>query len=357
MVSKALQFTQFRRKYLRPFYLPFLEPIHGTYVHASHKRQARKWAHRFNSEIKSEPASTVVVRYDHSNSPPTYGDFFIILMIARFVSKSGFNVKFEISDLERVGSVWAAMSIEMQDLFVLDQIRLAQEYLDENCQIKINGKFSDKSIISRKESESLDSKVVEVFSSGFYKWAPYFLHLLIKKHNWEIPSDFLLKAKMEKPSFRYVTWNIRRSIWASHRDTDSRTLIRDYLELRKIFEDYSIVILSNRNGLEFAFKELAIHEPNFALLLAQGKILAQPDAGFQGAIDWILCSDFYFQRSGGGMGVIAIFSTVPYVMFSIERTSFYGHYRNRKIAPWSSRNQIFRRLFLRKNNFPISRNI
>ena len=356
MVS-ASKFNHFRRRFIRPIYLPVLEPIHRSYVHASRMKQAQKWARKFNCEIESEPDSTVVIRYDHSNSPPTYGDYFIILMLARFISKSGYKVNFEISDINRLGRVWAAMSIKVQDLFVLDQIRLAQKYLDKNCQIIVEGKFSDKSLLSRNGPESLEEKIIEVFSPGLYQWAPYFLHLLIKKHNWAIPSDFLLKAKMEKPPYHYITWNIRRSIWASYRDTDSRTLVSDYLELKKLFEGYSIVILSNRDGLEFAFKELAIHEPDFVSLLAQGKILAQPEPGFQGAIDWILCSDFYFQRSGGGMGVIAIFSTVPYVMFSIERTSFYGHYRNKKIASWSANNQIFRRLFLRKNRFPISRDI
>lgn len=296
----------------------------------------------------------IVIKYDHSCSPPTYGDYFIILMIARFISMSGYRVRFEIIDSFRLGAIWEELDEFNQDLFVLDQIKLAQKYLTNKCQIIIYGKFSSKSTLTEQESKPILSNHILVYSNGFYQWAPYFLHLLVKKYHWQVPNGFLLKSSKVKPLKNYVAWNVRKSKWANYRDTDATSLLKDFLELRNLFPNHSIVILSNQEGLDFALKELKRLEITFHSFLASGRILAQPDKGYTGAIDWILNSDFYFQRSGGGMGVVAIFSSVPYVMYSIEQTSFFGHYRNKQIVPWSTNNQVFKRLFARKKSFPIS---
>jgi hypothetical protein len=117
------------------------------------------------------------------------------------------------------------------------------------------------------------------------------------------------------------------------------------------------MILSNKEGIEFAVTELKMSYPTFTDLLARGIVLTQPNDGFLGGINWILHSDFYFQRNGGGMGTAAIFTSIPYVQYLIEKTSFFGHHRNRKVAPWSAEDQIFKRLFVKKKTLPFSKNI
>jgi hypothetical protein len=270
---------------------------------------------------------------------------------------SGHKVRFEILDSLRAGNVWNAMDVRSQDLFVLDQIKLAREFLDENSEIFIDGKFTNESRVFGEETANPNSNEIHVHSVAFFQWAPYFLHLLIVKHKWQIPNGFLLEAKGSKPVFRFVAWNVRKSIWAKYRDTDTNSLNKDFAEIRKLYPTHSIVILSNQEGLDFAVKELKKNDPEFENLLAQGMVLLQPDDGFGGGINWVLHSDFYFQRSGGGMGVIAIFSSIPYLMYSIEKTSFFGHYRNRKIAPWSVEDQIYKRLFVKKQTQSISKNL
>ena len=318
---------------------------------------ARKVTKSFNFAISKQPNSTIIIKYDHCSSPPTYGDYFVILMIARFISMSGHKVRFEIIDQIRSGNVWNALNIEAQDLFVLDQIKLAQEFLTEDCQIVIYGKFMNKSKSPLKKNSSPILDEIEIYPNSFYKWAPYFLHLLIAKHEWPIPTGFLLEAKSKRPEFRFVAWNVRKSIWANYRDTDTSSLFRDFTEIRKLYPAHSIMILSNKEGIDFAVTELKMSDPTFADLLARGIVLTQPNDGFLGGIDWILHSDFYFQRSGGGMGIPAIFSSIPYVQYSIEKTSFFGHYRNRKITPWAAEDQIFKRLFVKKKTLPFSKNM
>jgi len=356
-MANPSKFTYFRRKYLRPIYLPFFSIIHRNYLFGTQMILARKVTKSFNFTIKKQPNSTVIIKYDHSSSPPTYGDYFVILMIARFVSMSGHKVRFEIIDLIRSGNVWNALNTDTQDLLVLDQIKLAQEFLTEDCQIVIYGKFTNESTYSPKKNLSSIMDEIEIYSNSFYQWAPYFLHLLIAKHEWPIPTGFLLEAKSKRPEFRFVAWNVRKSIWANYRDTHLSSLMRDFAEIRELFPAHSIMILSNKEGIDFAVTELKMSDPTFGELLAQGIVLTQPNDGFRGGIDWILHSDFYFQRSGGGMGIAAIFSSIPYVQYSIEKTSFFGHHRNRKITPWSAEDQIFKRLFIKKRTLPFSKNI
>jgi hypothetical protein len=278
-------------------------------------------------------------------------------MIARFLSLSGYRVRFEIVDLYRSGIVWNALSVEAQDRFVSDQIKLAQQLLSKDCQIFISGKFENSSTYSSKKDSPSMMNEIEIYSSYFYQWAPYFLPLLITKHRWPIPNGFLLEAKSNRPAFKYVAWNVRKSIWANYRDTNTNSLIRDFKEIRNLYPTHSLMILSTKEGIDFAVSELKKSDPTFTNLLAQGVVLLQPNDGFIGGINWILHSDFYFQRSGGGMGVIAIFSSVPYVQYSIEKTSFFGHNKNRKIAPWSAENQVYKRLFFRKKTWQFSKNL
>ena len=356
-VFNSPKLIYFRRKYLRPVYLPLFEPLYRNYLLLSQLVLARRITREFNFAINKDPNSTVVVKYDHTCSPPTYGDFFIILMIARFISLSGYKVRFEIIDSNRFGAIWNKLDIGDQDLFVLDQIKLAQKYLNKNCQVIIDGKFSSNSTPSTHGNKSIVPNHVVVYSGEFYRWAPYFLHLLIEKYKWQVPNGFLLKSMREKPVEKFVAWNVRKSKWANYRDTDVASLFKDYLELRTLFPTHSIVILSNQEGLDFAFNNLKRLDTTFSSFLASGRVSAQPNEGYLGAIDWILDSDFYFQRSGGGMGAVAIFSSVPYVMYSIEQTSFFGHHRNKKIAPWSAKNQVFKRLFAKKKTYPISESL
>jgi len=59
-------------------------------------------------------------------------------------------------------------------------------------------------------------------------------------------------------------------------------------------------------------------QTNLFFLVDRRRVSAQPNEGYLEAIDWILHSDFNFQRRGGGMGVVAIFSSVLYVTYSVK---------------------------------------
>ena len=56
----------------------------------------------------------------------------------------------------------------------------------------------------------------------------------------------------------------------------------------------------------------------------------------------MLGADFYFQRRGGGAGQIAIFSTVPYLYISYDRTAaaFFDLVGERAV-PWARADQVF----------------
>ena len=319
------------------------------------KDEAEKCAAAFVLDVCSNPNSTVLIKYSHEINPPTYGDFFIILMLARFISLNGSRVLFMIDDQERSGDLWNYLSPDQQDSFVFDQIALARQYLNSNCEILVTGKFGHESSASMPMIDSTKGNIIDAFPQTLARWSPYLLELLIYTYSWKVPDKFLLSSEKLLTNSPYIAWNVRKSVWAEYRDTSARSLKRDFAALRKIFPNHSIVILSNKEGLSFAFKELANLETPIPFKIGKISVLPQPDDGYIGAINWVLNSDFYFQRIGGGMGVIAIFSSVPYIIFSVEKTSFHEKFRKTSISPWATKNQIVKRLYLRRETFPISR--
>ncbi len=319
------------------------------------KDEAENCAAAFNLDVSSNPNSTVLIKYSHETNPPTYGDFFIILMVARFISLNGFRVSFIIDDQIRSEGVWSYLNPDQQDSFVLDQITLARQYLNANCEILVTGKFCHESSASTPIIDSNTENVIDAFPQTLFHWSPYLLELLINTYSWKIPDKFLLSSEKPLMNEPYIAWNVRKSVWARYRDTSARSLKRDFAALREIFPNHSIVILSNKDGLSFAFKELANLEPPEPFKIGKIQILPQPDDGYIEAISWVLNSDFYFQRNGGGMSVIAIFSYTPYTIFSVEKTSFHEKFRKTNVSPWSTKNQIFKRLYGRKETFPISK--
>jgi hypothetical protein len=333
---------QWRRKYLRPIYGPIYDKSIIEFYRISYKREAKNVARELNKLLKTKRELKISLVYNHEFHPPTYGDFCMVVMIARFLSISGHKINLVINDSKRGGAVWQALRINEQDLFVMNEISLARKLLNDDCNIiLLNG---DNAMPASNNEIEAD---IQIDSKYFINWCPHLIHLLIEKYKWQIPNGFLLKGVESPTSDCYITWNIRKSIWATHRDTSEESILQDFTELRNIFPSYSIVILSNQAGLNFAFKALFGVETPEIIFRDKIRIIPQPHDGFEGGIDTILNSSFYFQRNGGGMAIIPIFSEIPFLIFPIEKTNFLGHKKN-KIAPWSSSKQIFKKVPLKK---------
>jgi hypothetical protein len=281
----------------------------------------------FLIELKTQDKESISVYFNNADSPPTFGDFMVPVMLARFLALSGFTVSFIILD-EKRRSDWGDLTPEDQESLIHQHLELAKYLLPISARVEI----------FRGTAPKVDGIVLN--HDSFYALAPYFLHLLITKHNWKIPIDFLLHFKTKDASKSYVAWNVRKGIWDTRRNSTPTSIRNDFEFLRRKFPNHSIMLFSTPAGLEAAFNALTGKSEVKILQIEGTKLIPQPTTGFQNSIPYLLSADFYFQRAGGGLGFIPVFSTVPYVYLCPDRTYFYG-WTQKRIAPWSTKSQLF----------------
>jgi len=279
--------------------------------------------------------------YDNLVSPPTYGDFLQVVMLARYLKASGADVKFSIIDDRERRFDWEVLDLGEQASMVHDQLELASKLLEEEVEV---------------HPEVPSSGVYTVFGdevlsrSPIYDKTPLLLNTLIETSEESLPAGFLLPegwgreylADFVPENIRLVSWNIRKGRWSHDRDNTKEQVINDFRDIRKIFPNHRIVLLSGPDGIKWVFNTL-LESGDLQQGTTQVQILIpQRSPGLINAIPWLLASDGYFQREGGGMGMVAIFSEVPYLMVNKVKGDHYRHQLDGdKIVAWASPSQRF----------------
>ena len=350
---EPLEFKRFRKKYFRPIYGPFFDRLVSSIWHGKTKVESVKIAKIFYRLHKNNQIKRIVVYYDNFYSPPTYGDFYIIIMLANFLSTLGLSVSFSLIDNVRGGEVWSYLKVDEQDSHVAEQQLMLNDFLDKKIKYTYSNIVANTSLPEKKISLDPTLGTLHLGLLSFYENAPHFLQTLVSKYKYAVPNKFKIQES-ERVGRHYITWNIRKSIWVKKRDSTRNSIQLDFDELQRLFPDHDIKILSNLEGLNFVYETLFNTFPK-EIRLENGNFLKpQENLGFRFAVQELLGSDFYFQRSGGGLMAAAIFSGVPYLYFSIERTNFYGHKSN-QIVSWASKNQIYQRVHGNVENEKISK--
>ncbi len=285
----------------------------------------------------------VHVYYNNAFSPPTYGDFFNVLMLTRFLALSGLKVKFTVLDYAKELH-WGFLDDQQQVRFIEDQLSLARYLLPNVVDITINNAPQNISEKSDLDSASLLGLKLMPNGEELFLISPYFLLCLIEKHGWNLPNGFLLDELAEPSDRAYVAWHVRKGNWDLRRDFSADSVKRDFAEIRKLFPNHSIMILSDEKGLEEVFSILAGARGVVEFKLEGVSVFRQPHDGFKSAISLILGSEFYFQRSGGGLGQVPIYSLTPYLQICPDYTGFLGKDRT-SLVPWAQSNQTFRHIW------------
>ena len=290
--------------------------------------------------LGNEQAS-IQIFYDNFVSPPTYGDFFQVVMLARYLKASGADVIFTIVDNGYRRHDWETLDLDEQVSLVQDQVELASKLLDAEIEVL---------------TETPNSSSYIVFGANvlarlaIYDKTPLLLNKLIETSEEPLPADFLLPISwgmelgqdLNLQGVPFVAWGIRKGVWGLDRDNTQEQVITDFRDLRKLFPGHRILLLSTPNGIEWVLSIL--HESgdldssaNEAQLL-----FPQPTPGFINAIPWVLSADEYFQKEGGGMGIVPIFSEVPYLIVSKYQGIHYQHqFHGEKVVAWASPRQRF----------------
>jgi hypothetical protein len=309
---------------------------------------ARHEAHVLVSQFLEDPTQLFSFEYDNSTSPPTFGDLFQVLMLARYLSLSGLIIEFVFVDSGNRRSDWMALSRSEQDRFLTEQVDLARELLPPTVAIRVD---ESRHVAADCATRSNSYKVlVHLLDQGrpIYPATPSLLHSLASSKQLPQPSGFLLDEDTEHLLVSplpwvpgpYVAWHVRQGSWDPARDSTDAAMIRDFLELRQLFPSHSVMIFSTNNGINGALSALdhanllgAMHDRGLA-------VTGQPVTGFSAAIPFILGADFYFQRRGGGIAMVPIFSHVPYLIISGDGNYYYGR-KGSRLVPWANAQQRF----------------
>jgi hypothetical protein len=295
----------------------------------------------------------VNVYYDNAISPETYGDFFCVLMLARFLALSGQKTTFTIVDIKHAER-WNYLTTQQQKRFVSDQVALAEYLLPEEVQVVLADSESSLKV------ENSELRTIHLGhgllsdGSAFFDAAPYFLHCLVNKHQWKLPEKFLLSSNSGKGIEPYIAWHIRKGLYDQRRDSSAEVVQQDFAQLSALFPGHAIRVFSDKIGLEHAFLVLTGSPEVRAFWKNGSHVLPQAATSFMEAIPEVLNAAFYFQRKGGGLGVVPIFSLNPYLALCPDVTNFYGK-RGDAIAPWATKRQIFHHAWGEIDNIPITR--
>ena len=316
-------------------------------THLTLRQRAKYFDGYVDDFIKSNSRTdsrTLNFSYNNAISPPTYGDFFSVLMLVRFLALSGYKMSFSILDYSRRES-WTPLTTEEQARFISDQMSLARYLLPADVRIEF---LDAQTSVSSNLSETAENRIGDVFlASGraLYVESSYFLQCLITKYGWEIPDGFLLREPTRVQDVPCVAWHVRRGRSDQRRNSSKISIKNDFRQLRALYPNHDIKLFSDESGLEFAFSALTGSRQIKAYWDDNVRVMPQSAKGYIEAIQEVISTDFYFQRSGGGMGMVPIFSSMAYVILCEDATSFYGRsfYGRRKnfLVPWATKSQIF----------------
>ena len=295
----------------------------------------------------------VNVYYDNAISPETYGDYFYVLMLARFLALSGQKLTFNILNIKHAER-WNYLTIQQQTRFVSDQVMLAEYLLPAEVQVVLTDSEANAET-EKRELRTIDlGRELLADGSAFFDAAPYFLHCLIKKHHWKLPEKFLLRPESVEGMAPYVAWHIRKGLYDQRRDSSAELVQQDFAQLSNLFPGHAIKIFSDKIGLEHTFLALTGSREVRAFWKNDTHVLPQEATCFKEAIPEVMNAAFYFQRKGGGLGVVPIFSLNPYLQLCPDVTNFYGK-RGNALVPWAKSSQIFQHTWGESDNIPIAK--
>jgi hypothetical protein len=304
------------------------------------RERARELAKTLDDCSKSGAKEEVEVLYDNRWAPPAYGDYFVVVMLVRFLVLHGLNVRLTVPQGGLYRRDWSILSDDEITRFTREQRIIASRFLPDGvARFPEAAEPSDpKAQLSRPQLFSR-----QLIESGypFYRLAGGTLVALVTTRGWRLPESFLLTkpqapgSPIEPKPAPHIAWSIRSSQWETSRNSTDLQTVRDFRALRFMFPGSPIHVLADARGLEMANRAFS-----GAGLEWSDSLVGQPIAGFSGAIDSALSASFYFQRLGGGLHMVPLFTSVPFLMIHPHRGDFFfGH--GRQLLPWSNRDQAW----------------
>ncbi len=341
-IKKYIQHLPFGESVLLPVARFTLQQKY--YVKMRKRLYEKREADYILKRLKSNDFDEAVIVYDMKVSPPTYGDFFYVVMIARFFLIMGKKVKYFIINSEFRKDTLDAYNDEGCNGLVVRLSELPEVILkDKNCDTQIT-KWHD--ISKKMDKFEKGGKALIVFKHKVKNRESIYNHCFNLSNHLASSMDnnqiekFLLqkneigsRVNIKYPQTPYITWAARRSEkWGFDRNIIDNDFIEIYTSLHSLYPTCAIMIVSDEIGCNY-FKKLA-RKNNLPCLFSKDF-----SSTFMGDCALIIGSDYFFQLRGGGICIAAVYSSLPYHMiFEPVHEAVWG--KNR-LAVWSHDKQIW----------------
>ena len=305
-------------------------------------RKIRKEFQELFDAHSQNPKIIVQLIHDNGCSPPTFGNYLETLLLARYLSIYGMNLEYILISPKALPIDWKVRGMNQNNMraFIKEQVRLAKLILPNSVKFKRCEilKSSNSKIIFVLFKNMVRKKEINAISA-------IAIHYLMRLHKYGYIRKFLLSKKDYTKNLdmlrgkRYICINFRKGIWDIERNNNLNLFISDLSNLSSIYPKHSIMILSDPISLFDLKKDVKFREKYKSLQEKRKNIIFQPEKGFTAAARIILGSDFYFQRSGGGLAMIPIFSKIPYFFIMREVAYLENIRKGTSLVPWAEQNQ------------------
>jgi hypothetical protein len=286
--------------------------------------------------LSNKEKKEVIIVHDLFSSPQTIGDFLYNYFFSRYFIFKNYKVKLVIIK-DEYRQDWDLNEQKINTYIeTITQISSTFSNCNKNFNlVKINWHDFNKNYLN-------DKKYYIPFLNAIkkrfrlYQYTQNTLNYLISFCSKEFKQYFLLDKKYFNEiktisiNNKYIAWHCRYDIsGGTPRNIDRDSFDKIYFILRKYYNNYDIMIVSDKLGCDLA-KDWG---KNYNLLYSKDY-----SNDFLGDVKLVLNSEFYFQFRGGGMGTIALFSKIPYLQIcDIYYLYMYKKYR---LTSYAFKNQI-----------------
>ncbi|MFA5920957.1 MAG: hypothetical protein WC856_06665 [Methylococcaceae bacterium] len=314
-------------------------------------KKERSEAEKIINALNNDSINEVIIIYDYHVSPPTYGDFLLVVMLARYFVTHNIKVFFYIVDSEyRVD--WSPLDEVMRQNRAAEQLEITDIILnkpmvDRLARIEVGSWSKIQSTISKIDHENILIPFKERVLSRIPIYNSCFnvINHLMAQESKAFCNQFLLsfdefatRVKFTRPKPPYITWHCRYSkIWGEGQNTSEPEIINIINKMKAIFPHHAIMIVSDALGCSY-FKTLT-QRNGINVLFSKDY-----SATFLGDGALILGSDYYFQLRGGGIGVFVYFSKLPCDYYTPMAHEI--EWSEGKATSWATEKQIIKKIAL-----------
>ena len=267
------------------------------------------------------------------------GEVFAMLVCIRQLAALDWRITLKIRRPSNAFSSFEAHSESELDNWFNEAKLMTQEMLKDLDYVDLL--FSDGEVKS--EDNRIDSPLEGIFSSswGLSPLSTVLFRYANLRRKGQTPVHLdnfkFSKGKLSElglPEF-FVSWNVRQNpLYRLSSNPSGKEIISDFLALCRA-QPLPIVLLSEPNERSRVAQILANCAETSEL--AQKRLITAKSINFWQVLQTVWSSQAYFQRRGGGAGMAAIYSSVPYVIIFPNRDLMGRLYldHDNRITPWA----------------------